>query len=110
MKDIPNGTVEGFIGRVNAIEPPDRLLPNRLLWRFFLCRKSTNRVGPFEHEVYIVTTALVIRGCIGMAYPSGASPPTLELVDNSRIPSDFVHVDMHVGNGNYSPLGKKAPV
>lgn len=33
-----------------------------------------------------------------MAYPSGAIPPILELPDRSKVPADFVHLDMHVGN------------
>ncbi|KAM0816892.1 hypothetical protein AB5N19_02694 [Seiridium cardinale] len=92
---LANGSLEEFVWKANNYMGQDtilvRQLPNRLLWRFFLC---------------------FVRMMIAMAYPrnrvAGQAPSIEQLpADHSQQPGRFTHRDIHVGNimmGDFDPL------
>ncbi|KAK7980431.1 hypothetical protein PG989_012888 [Apiospora arundinis] len=85
MQPIENGTLYEFYRKAIDHEVP--VLPNRLLWRFFLC---------------------LVRSCIAMAYPQPfQTPQNLENMPpyDGQVPSEFTHTDLHTGNvmlGNFN--------
>ncbi|KAI1773351.1 hypothetical protein F4818DRAFT_443195 [Hypoxylon cercidicola] len=76
---VENGTLSNFITRAKELY---RTLPNRLLWRLFMC---------------------LIRMCIEMAWPPpgpenfGNPRSAIELSRNMR-PTGIIHGDLHGGN------------
>ncbi|OTA97545.1 hypothetical protein M434DRAFT_26565 [Hypoxylon sp. CO27-5] len=77
---VANGTIGKFI--LKAQEHGVQRLPNRLLWRFFLC---------------------LIRACCGMAWPRNRQDGLQELeipprTDPNNPPPGILHGDFHVGN------------
>ncbi|KAI0838305.1 kinase-like protein [Hypoxylon sp. FL0890] len=91
---LPNGTLGDFVTK--AKEKGAERLPNRLLWRFFLC---------------------LIRACVGMAYPKGRTDDLLELEtlprappgENYFQPKQFAHNDIDDTNvllGDFLPYGE----
>ncbi|KAI0174877.1 hypothetical protein BJ166DRAFT_157752 [Pestalotiopsis sp. NC0098] len=79
MEWIPNGTLRNFVDQVKAAEEI-KFLPNRLLWRFFLC---------------------LIRSNIGLQWPPGKPPggaPVLENVGTEANRRTILHQDIHMSN------------
>ncbi|KAI2631818.1 hypothetical protein GGR54DRAFT_581123 [Hypoxylon sp. NC1633] len=74
---LPNGTVYSFIHK--ARQAGLVRLPNRLLWRFFLC---------------------LVRSCCGMAWPSNRRDGQMEVESPKPgvLPLGLSHNDIHSGN------------
>ncbi|KAK8039393.1 hypothetical protein PG993_007804 [Apiospora rasikravindrae] len=74
---LENGSVKDFIQKAQAHNVPR--LPNRLIWRFFLC---------------------LVRACVAMAYPrrSGKEQFFEVIPAGDQAPSDFTHTDWQPGN------------
>ncbi|KAI0112363.1 hypothetical protein F4776DRAFT_674303 [Hypoxylon sp. NC0597] len=77
---VANGTIGDFILKAQAHKV--QRLPNRLLWRFFLC---------------------LIRACCGMAWPRNRQDDLQELeipppTDPNNPPAAILHGDFHTGN------------
>ncbi|KAI0127942.1 hypothetical protein BJ170DRAFT_683764 [Xylariales sp. AK1849] len=74
---VENGTVGDFIQRM--LDHDIQVLPNRLLWRFFLC---------------------LIRTCIAMAWPPQPAADGLPLLEHVGLqkPRGILHGDIHSGN------------
>ncbi|KAI0201990.1 hypothetical protein F4808DRAFT_423139 [Astrocystis sublimbata] len=70
---LPNGTVARLIDRALQLEIK---LPNRILWRFFLC---------------------LARMCVAMGWPPEAQEPVTEIVDGPQRHA-LTHDDMHSEN------------
>ncbi|KAI2609235.1 kinase-like protein [Hypoxylon sp. NC1633] len=84
---LPGGTVGDFMW--NALDQKVDHLPNRLLWRFFLC---------------------LVRGCCGLAWPLGRTDDTqvTETPIPGVLPGELQHNDLHRGNfllGDFAPFG-----
>ncbi|KAI1637791.1 hypothetical protein F4809DRAFT_660877 [Biscogniauxia mediterranea] len=81
MEYLPNGTLEGFMDRIRNWEHP---VPNRFLYRVFLC---------------------LLRACVAMAWPMEApvgGPIRLEEVPQApflqNLKAQYTHNDMHGKN------------
>ncbi|KAI1457018.1 hypothetical protein F4805DRAFT_204046 [Annulohypoxylon moriforme] len=70
------------VGRLyNRLVKHDQLLPNRILWSFFLC---------------------LIRACVALAYPINGTEDQVSQLEtipaDGRRPSDIEHADLHQAN------------
>ncbi|KAI1413494.1 kinase-like domain-containing protein [Hypoxylon sp. FL1857] len=74
---LPNGTIGQFIAKAKFMGL--QRLPNRLLWRFFLC---------------------LVRALCGLAWPRNRTDDLeeFELPVPGVPPSGFMHNDLHIGN------------
>ncbi|KAI1480580.1 hypothetical protein F4774DRAFT_76312 [Daldinia eschscholtzii] len=70
---VEHGELRTFINKARAVLGRGQRLPNRLLWRLFLC---------------------LLRCCVAMAWPNASEEPQRD-VELSGI----VHGDLHQGNG-----------
>lgn len=64
LEYLENGSIEKFIN--NTTESLRTRLPNRLLWRFFLCCKFYWQDILLDVVVWLTTSNLVIKACIAM--------------------------------------------
>ncbi|KAI1658740.1 hypothetical protein F4813DRAFT_388507 [Daldinia decipiens] len=86
---LEHGTLSRFQERLRRA---DQVLPNRILWSIFLCRKTELELLSTWANWYIV-----IRACIGMAWP----PPGPNVEPEQTRPDDpttLAHNDMHNEN------------
>jgi hypothetical protein len=101
MQPIENGSLDDFL-TLAAVHNVERW-PNRLLWRFFLCRTFfSSRKRLLMHAGAHLNVLAVARACIAMAYPRPLSGDQqgLEFIPPNNPPvSEFTHTDMHPGNG-----------
>ncbi|KAI0853477.1 hypothetical protein F5Y00DRAFT_270644 [Daldinia vernicosa] len=83
MEYLENGTLRQFTD--NVYDLLDGPLPNRLLWRLFLC---------------------LIRACIAMSYPPHEGPigGATERIRPDRRPRRIEHGDMHDENVMFGPM------
>ncbi|KAH6651876.1 hypothetical protein BKA67DRAFT_537725 [Truncatella angustata] len=98
MELLPNGTVEDFVTKATYYMETELIqhLPNRLLWRFFLCCKDIQ--------------SNVVRMMIGMAFPheqvAGEAPQLEDFPAGLSTEGPFTHIDLHIGNvmiGDFIP-------
>ncbi|KAI1139379.1 kinase-like domain-containing protein [Hypoxylon sp. FL0543] len=87
MEWLPNGTLAQFVRKARNMGL--QRLPNRLLWRFFLC---------------------LIRGCCSMAWPKKREDDVLELeIPMEKRQETICHGDLHHGNvvlGDFEMTGE----
>ncbi|KAH9991318.1 hypothetical protein F4779DRAFT_632039 [Xylariaceae sp. FL0662B] len=76
LEYLEGGTLGAFLQRIG-----NRIIPNRILWRLFLC---------------------IVRACVAMAYPPAAG--RREEVRDSVVPSTLAHFDMHNDNFMFGNL------
>ncbi|KAI0444951.1 hypothetical protein F4803DRAFT_572056 [Xylaria telfairii] len=121
---LENGTLDQLKKRLGRYNHSPRKLPNRVLWAIFLCRSTKGFIlekipAPLETTLLKESsnTALVARGCVGMAYPPpgprkaprGPRDQLLETIpdeDKYRTPNDLAHGDLHSGNIMLGDLGR----
>lgn len=94
-----------YYNRANPNNPADHKLefiPNRVLWRIFLCCKlKSSETQKKPRRVVTKKQYLVVRACIGMAYPEPAPPPPLVRREEIRpgVPyRNIIHFDLDPQN------------
>ncbi|KAI1339616.1 hypothetical protein F5Y15DRAFT_423851 [Xylariaceae sp. FL0016] len=112
MEFAPNGTLYDFIERNKELY--DRPLPNRLLWRLFMCcRSHVTRVAMDEAKKADDGGTVVIRGCLELAFhedtekgrPDDLTSTNLNAL-RTKTPGLLSHLDLHTSNivvGSFVP-------
>ncbi|KAI1642266.1 kinase-like domain-containing protein [Daldinia loculata] len=80
LEEMENGTLTSFMQRAKGAGFAS--LPNRMLWRIFLC---------------------MIRACIDMAWPSSSSDSDEQTMQFLDEPTGLAHNDIHGGNLMFGP-------
>ncbi|KAI1660301.1 kinase-like domain-containing protein [Daldinia decipiens] len=81
LEEMENGTLNAFLKRARVAGFVS--LPNRMLWRIFLC---------------------MIRACIDMAWPPSSSDSDEKTIQFLDKPTGLVHNDIHGGNFMFGSL------
>ncbi|KAI0025993.1 kinase-like domain-containing protein [Xylariomycetidae sp. FL0641] len=81
LEQLENGTLTNFLRR--AKEAGHKTLPNRLLWRLFMC---------------------MVRGCIALAWPDQDFLSNETIPENGGTTAGITHQDMHGDNLMFGPL------
>lgn len=99
---IENGLVLGLVNRLPDFGQP---LPNRMLWRFFLCCKVSRFFLMIKQAK---ASRIVCRMCIGMAWHPKRGPTEEQVLEAIPAPdrggvrppeSRFAHGDLNIENG-----------